>query len=370
MGIIDSTLREGGQTVGVAFSLAEKVAIVRELAAIGIEEIELGIASRRHEELAELLGGIREEWGDGAPRLALWSRCRQEDIAVAAGLDIDVLSLSIPVSDRLLRSKLRRTRQEALAIISRSIRQAKGRIPHVSIGLEDATRAEPEFLDRVIDCAVEAGADRLRIADTVGIGSPFAIGELVARVRNRSGVAVAIHAHNDFGMATANALAALESGAEWADATVLGLGERAGNARLEELVAYLAFRKAMAYDVARVRPLCLRVAAAAGRVIAPQQPVIGQEIFACETGLHLQGLLDDPATYEPFDPRAVGGARRLYFGGKAGLRAVDMKLRAAGVRLPGRAVERVVGILRQQAQEGAPPLSEGELPCFALRVVG
>jgi homocitrate synthase NifV len=168
-------------------------------------------------------------------------------------------------------------------------------------------------------------------------------------------------------MATANAIAALEAGASWIDATVLGLGERAGNARLEEVVAFRALRQGMGkYDLVRLRALCHRVAEAAGRPVAPQQPVIGEGIFACETGLHLLGLLDDPASYEPFAPASVGGERRLYFGAKSGMRAVERSLRAAGVILPQKGLEKVVASLRAQAEDG--PLAASELPEFARRV--
>ena len=366
MAIIDSTLREGLQAVGIAFPLAEKVALVGELLAIGVEEIEIGIACSRETEVANLVRGIRAAHGR-APRLALWSRCRAEDIALAANLDLDVLSLSIPVTERLLTSKMGCSPREALELVARSVRQARESFAYVSLGLEDATRAEPEFLDAVVACAARAGASRVRLADTVGIGSPGTVGRLVARVRERSGLVVGFHGHNDFGMATANAVAALEAGASWIDATVLGLGERAGNARLEEVVAYRSLRQGMGkYDLLRLRSLCHHVAGMAGRPIAPQQPVIGEGIFACETGLHLLGLLDDPASYEPFAPASVGGERRLYFGAKSGLKAVERSLRAAGVILPQSGLEKVVASLREQAEEA--PLAAEDLPDFALRV--
>ena len=146
-GLIDSTLREGGQAVGVHFTPTEQYAVVQELAAIGIEEIEVGIASRRYQkELAELVRDIRAVHG-GTLRLAAWARCRAEDIEVAARGGVDVLSLSIPVSERLLLSKLSLPPQEVLALLAGAVKQAKGLIPYVSLGLEDATRAEPAFLD-------------------------------------------------------------------------------------------------------------------------------------------------------------------------------------------------------------------------------
>lgn len=364
MGLIDSTLREGGQTVGVCFSLADKLAIVSGLHRVGIEEVEIGIASPRHGDLHELVGAIRMAHGR-AVRIAVWSRCLSADIAAAVELGIDVLSLSVPVSNAMLAAKLRMGRDAVLALVEQAVRQAKSRVAYVSLGFEDATRADRGFLEQVAGQAVAAGADRLRLADTVGICTPAELSALVRRVKEISGVAVGVHTHNDFGMATANAIAALESGADWADVTLLGLGERAGNARLEEVAAYLALRRQVAYDVAMLPELCAQVANMAGRAIPAQQPVVGSDIFACETGLHVQGLLHDPATYEPFAPEAVGKTRRLYFGGKTGVRAVESALRSAGLSLPGHGLEKVVQRLRQEAQNDGRLLAAEELPRFA-----
>ncbi|MFZ5776361.1 MAG: LeuA family protein [Thermodesulfobacteriota bacterium] len=368
MAIIDSTLREGCQAVGVSFSLAERLALVDDLVAIGIEEIELGVASHRNPELVELVAAIRARHSRRV-RLALWSRCREEDIGWAAKLDLDVLSLSIPVTDRLLKSKMGCAPPKALSVAGKAVRLARRTFPYVSLGLEDATRAEPEFLDAVVDAAVRAGASRVRLADTVGIGSPGLVSRLVTRVRLRSGLAVGFHGHNDFGMATANAVSALEAGAAWVDVTVLGLGERAGNARLEELVAWLGLRQGMGkYDLSPLRPLCQRMARLTGRQVSRHHPVIGEEIFACETGLHLLGLLDDPDNYEPFPPQLMAHERRLYFGAKSGLAAVERALRNAGVLLPKSALEQVVRNLREYAKTGGTPLAAAELPGFALGV--
>ncbi len=365
-GIIDSTLREGAQTPGVAFSLAARVAIARLLDRLGIEEIELGIATPRDRDLNELMrrcrGAIRSS------RLALWCRCRPEDIDHAVRLGPDVLSLSIPASDLHIHDRLGRDRQWVEEKLRQAIEQAIHRgIPLVSVGLEDATRAEPPFLIRLARIAAEAGAQRLRLADTVGIASPAMITSLVREMARCCPLDIGVHTHNDFGMATANAIAALEAGAHWVDATVLGLGERAGNSRLEEIVGYLALgRDSRSYRTQYLRSLCAMVAKTANRPIADTHPVVGEAIFTCETGLHLQGLLRNPATYEPYDPIRVGGQRRLLFGGKTGKKAIMAKLGSLGINAGTCEAERITSLVRLHADLEKRPLKDEEIRQLAV----
>ena len=230
------------------------------------------------------------------------------------------------------------------------------------MGLEDATRADEDFLEQLIHTAAQAGAVRVRLADTVGIASPAAITGLIHRIARKSSLEIGIHAHNDFGMATANGIAALEAGADWADATVLGIGERAGNSRLEEIAGYLALRgDRRPYKTEHLRPLCLTVAHAAARQIPGSHPLVGEEIFTCETGLHLQGLTRNPATYEPYDPERVGGQRRLLLGRKSGKRAIQDRLHALGCALPEERLEQVVNLIRHQAGSKRRPLNDEEI---------
>ncbi len=362
--LIDSTLREGEQSVGVGFSPASRLEIVRLLAALGIEEIELGIAApRNRSQLAELLGRCRPpQTPRGAPRLALWCRCRAEDIALAAELRPDVLSLSIPTSDLHLTRRLGQSREWAAATLPQAITLARQLgIGSVSVGFEDASRAEPHFLEELARLVHRAGGERLRLADTVGILSPAKMADLVRRLLRVTPLAVGVHAHNDFGMATANTVAAFEAGAEWGDAAVLGLGERAGMARLEEVAGYLTLgSQENGYRTQMLKPLCATVARAAGRAIAANHPVVGEAVFTCETGLHLQGLLRDPATYEPFAPERVGSARRLLFGAKTGRRAVEEALRANDQMVGEAGVETLVSAIRGLAT-AQPPLTTAEL---------
>lgn len=329
--IIDTTLREGEQAPGVSFSLVEKKRIVDGLVRIGIDEVELGVASSLIESPADVLRYCRRVH----PRLncSLWSRCMEKDIHFAAALRPDILSLSLPVSDILLRDKLEKTRAWAGACLSACLVLAQELGMAVSVGFEDAFRADPAFVEHMARVAEGHGALRIRLADTLGTSTPAEIGKRIGLLTTiLSRTRLAIHCHNDFGMATANAVAALASGADYADAAVLGLGERSGCTRLEELAGFLMLKRGGQYDLEQIAPLSRYVAMIAGRDIAPDRPFIGKDIFTCESGLHLSALYKNPCTYEPYPPETVGAERRLLLGPKAGRKAILAHFDALGYR--------------------------------------
>jgi len=358
-GLVDSTLREGAQTVGVSLDIDQKVALAGLLGLLGIEELEVGIAGAEGVELAELVRRCRGE--AGVERLSLWCRCRTDDIESAVRLKPEVLSLSIPVSDLHIASKLRCRREDVAGLVSSSLRSARREIPYLSLGLEDATRADKEFLFQIIRVACETGVDRIRLADTVGIATPAGISDLVRKVRSAFSVEVGVHMHNDFGMASANAIAALEAGAHWADVTVLGLGERAGNSRLEEVAGFLSLRAGRPYNPAIFKDLALFASRCSGREIAPQHPVVGRNIFLCETGLHLLGLSCDPVTYEPYEPSLVGGRRKLIYGEKIGRRGVAERLRQLGVQCQESQLGEFASAFRRHCRRLGRPLCDQEV---------
>lgn len=359
-GIIDSTLREGEQTVGIRFSSEQKIEIIKQLCNIGVEEIEVGIASSYDNTPAFLIKQCKEI--GLSTRLAVWSRCNKKDIEIAASTKPDVVSLSIPVSDLHIKEKLGKSRKWVLSKVKESIHYVKNLgIPAISIGLEDATRADINFLVNVIKTAEKAGAERIRIADTVGIASPAQISGLIEQVKKNSTIEIGVHMHNDFGMATANSMAAIEAGADWADTTVLGLGERTGNARFEELIGYLSFQKGKNYKTNMIPALCKYVAFAANRTIAVNHPIVGKDIFSCETGLHLHGLHHAPKTYEPFEPEKVGARRRLLFGDKIGQAALRTHITSKGLRVSASKLSDAVAIVKKKAQKKGRPLYEKEM---------
>jgi homocitrate synthase NifV len=361
-GIVDSTLREGEQRAGVVFDCYTKLKIVDKLVSIGIEEIEVGVSTPRSPELLSLVPKA-VKIAKGKNRISLWCRCHEEDIFFAHRCNPDSLSLSMPVSDILIREKLARNHIWVIERLERSISTALSLgFGSVSVGLEDATRADPEFLFHIIKLINDSGVSRLRFADTVGVASPGLISDMVKSIQERVSIPVGVHTHNDFGMATANAIAALEAGARWVDATVLGLGERTGNCRLEEIVGYLTLQKNIyRYGVNDLKILCDIVAKAANTIIHSHHPVIGEKIFTCESGLHVQALAMNPEAYEPYDPLRLGHNRKLLFGSKTGRRAVQKTLNSAGMNTSKEQAEDLVNEIRFLVKSGTKPLVEKEL---------
>ncbi len=328
----DTTLRDGEQTAGIAFTLSEKLEIARELDRVGVHQIEAGIPAMGEVEQAAVAAILELGLRAG---VSTWNRARRTDVDASLACGAHLVHVCISVSDLHIRRKLGRDRRWVREQILRVAGYALDRGLEVTVGFEDASRADGAF---VLDLAREVarlGVARIRYADTVGALDPFATFERIRRLVAELPVAVEIHAHNDLGLAAANTLAAVRAGAAWASTTVGGLGERAGNAALEEVAMALGCLYGIdtGLDTTRFLELAERVAAASWRPLLPGKPVVGGNAYAHEAGVHVDGLLKDPSTYELWDPRQVGSSRRVVIGKHSGVSALCYALGLHGIEV-------------------------------------
>jgi len=357
----DTTLRDGEQTAGVVFSAKEKISIARHLDAMGVHELECGIPAMGKEERSSIRSLV--DLGLSA-RLITWNRALIPDIEASISCGIEAVDISLSVSDIMIEHKISKSREWVKEQLRRALGFAKEKGLYVCVGGEDASRADSDFLIELMQIARANGADRFRYCDTLGILDPFAMYEKVGRLTAAvPELDLEVHTHNDLGLATANALAGVRGGARYISTTVNGLGERAGNAALEEVV--MALKVACGIDVGidtrRFHAVSRLVGSASNREVPAWKAVVGERVFSHESGLHADGVLKDPRNYEGFPPEEVGLTRHIVAGKHSGTNGIVESYRQIGIPISREEAQELMAKVRSTAQRIKGPLAAKDL---------
>lgn len=358
--IVDTTLRDGEQTAGVVFANHEKIRIAKLLDELGVDQIEAGIP---------VMGGDEQESIKKIVDLKLnasimgWNRAVISDIEESLRCGVDAVAISISTSDIHIKYKLQSTREDVLERMVKATEFAKKEGAYISVNAEDASRSDMEFLKQFASEAKKAGANRLRYCDTVGIMDPFTIYDQIKELKDAAGIDIEMHTHNDFGMATANALGGIKAGANWVGVTMNGLGERAGNAALEEIVMALKqlWKINLGFNTERFKEVAEYVSKASGRELPAWKAIVGSNMFAHESGIHADGAIKNPMTYEAFCPEDVGLQRQIVIGKHSGSRAVLLKFKEYGIDLDDKEAASLLAKIRAEAVDLKRSLFDKEL---------
>jgi homocitrate synthase NifV len=357
--IIDTSLRDGLQAPGLFLSRKGASAFIRDLSDSGLRAFEIGVPAASPEE-AGWIGEMVREWP--GLRLIAWNRGKKEDIEASLATGIGWVHFSLPVSDLMRETKLGWTREKLISVCRDLCARVKdaGRI--LSVGMEDASRADLGFLADFAAMARTAGADMVRYADTLGCEDPWTVQHRLGALVPFVGAPIEYHAHNDLGLATANALSALRSGAASASATVMGIGERAGNAALEQLAAAIELRlhRSTGLDLAKLCEAARRFAERLEMAIDPFSPVLGENAFRHSSGIHADGSLKRRGLYSYLDPGRFGRREMIVPGPKSGRAAIIYCAASLGKEIDPASAGRVLSRLSLHWEEEGPGIDPWE----------
>ncbi|ABW01998.1 2-isopropylmalate synthase [Caldivirga maquilingensis] len=351
---LDTTLRDGEQTPGVALRPEEKLIIAMKLEDLGVDSIEAGYPSVSEGEFKSVKMISKEITESEVIAL---SRSNKADIDKAIDADVKAVHLFIATSDIHMKYKLRMSRSQVIETAVNAVEYAKSHGLTVEFSAEDATRSDLDFLINVFQSVVNAGADRLDIADTVGVMWPSRIMNLVKVIKSnvKGNYLLSVHCHDDFGMAVANSVAAIEAGADQAHGTINGVGERAGNAALEEIASAVKFL--LGYDTRirfnKIKDVSDTVSRFFKIPVPPNKAIVGANAFSHESGIHVHGILSNPQTYEPIDPTMVGMSRRIVLGKHSGRHSVEYALKMMGIEPSNELVMRILHRIKQLGDSGS-----------------
>lgn len=358
--IDDTTLRDGEQTAGVVFANDEKIHIAKMLDKAGVHQIESGIPAMGGDEKDAIkkIAGL-----DLNCSILAWNRPVKTDIQASIDCGVDAVALSISTSDIHIEHKLRKSREWVLETMKSGVDFAKSHKLYVSVNAEDASRSDMEFLLQFARTARDAGADRLRYCDTLGILDPFETFMRVKNIIDIIGIEMEMHTHNDFGMAIANAIAGIKAGATYVNTTINGLGERAGNAAFEEFVMALKFVEGvdLGFDTTLFRNISEYVARASNRVLPVWKPIVGGNLFVYESEGKVTGIMANPETYELFKETDVGLERQYVLGKYSGVNSVTQKMKMLGYKVNEKEAAELAEIIRDRTVASKRSLFDSEI---------
>ena len=358
--LCDTTLRDGEQAPGVAFGLPEKEMIARALADAGIDELEVGVPAMGEGEIKSISHLVALQL---PARLITWNRAVLSDLQASYQTGVGGVAISIPTSDQQINHKLRKDRAWVLDQMGQCILNAKKEVDYIVIGLEDASRAEFSFLSEILTEAEKLGVNRVRFADTTGILEPLKVFFTLQELVKYSNIPLEFHAHNDLGMATANSLAAVQAGFRAISVTVGGLGERAGNAALEEVAVALKYglHEAVRLDLKRLNSIGLTVSLATDRKIPRAKPIIGEDVFTHTSSIHIDGMQKDFANYQSYPPESVGRKHSTSIGKYSGRKTIVRLLKARGIELNQETIDDVLLKILHLTNQLKRPLEEEDI---------
>ena len=369
--IFDTTLRDGEQTPGVSLSPEKKLNIAKKLDVLGIDAIETGfpVISDGERNAVKMIANENLQ-----SELCGLARTNKKDIDAAVDCGLNYIHTFIATSDIHLEYKLKMTREQALEKAIDAVEYGKSRGLQVEFSAEDATRTDRELLKKVFGEVAKAGADRIDIPDTVGYSTPQYIAEITKDAIDATKLPISVHCHNDFGLAVANAISGIQAGAECAHVTINGIGERAGNASLEELVMALNslqfdqkwetnINKELLYETSRY------VSKIIGITVQPNKAIVGENAFGHESGIHTHGVLNNPLTYEPISPEIVGRTRWLQVGKHAGIHGMNAMLKEYGIVPNEEQTKKILDKVKNIGDQGKQ-VTEVELLSLANEVIG
>lgn len=366
--MLDTTLRDGEQAVGVIFTRWEKEQIATLLAEVGVPAIEAGFPALGPEEKECVRAVVNTDLrvaSNGRPmEVYAFARARPQDVHDAADCGVQGVIISISTSDTHIERKFRRSREWVLGQMEQAAKTARKRGLAFTISAEDASRTDLSFLIEYYQLAERLGAGMVRYCDSLGVEEPFATYRRIKRIRHDVSLPIEMHMHNDFGMATANVLAGAQAGASSVAASIGGLGERTGNSPLEEVVMALKhlYGVDLRIDTKRFREVAEYVANASQRAIPIWKAIVGDNVFAHESGIHADGIIKNPANYEAFRPEEVGLQRQMIIGKHSGTKALMHKFSVEfGIQLSPSMANSLLEQVRAAAVELKRPLFDKEL---------